>query len=249
MIETVIHAAREAGRILREGASREIEVHHAGHRDVKLAMDKKAEAVILGILQKAFPHFSVLSEECGRVGPSSEYLWVVDPLDGTMNFSRRVPLWGTSIALLRGDEPVLGVIYDPNLDELFRAEKGKGAFLNDRPVRVSDRSELADSIVAYGFSSKDEYIERGAVAAGRVSRKVGKVRDLGSAVLHLTYVACGRFDAFYEYGIHLWDVAAGTLMIQEAGGRVDQRTHADGAMDYASSNGRIHDELLREIEW
>ncbi len=248
MLQTAIRAARAAGRLLLEGSRGEIKVDQLARHDVKLEMDKKAEAVILGIIQERFPEHAILSEEVGRVGPESGYLWVVDPLDGTVNFSRRIPLWGTSIALCRAGEEIVGVIYDAVHDELYAAEKGKGAFLNDRPMRVSDR-KMEQAIIAYDFAANEPAINQGLRAADRVTRSVSKVRATGSAAVDLGYVACGRLEGFYEYGLHYWDLAAGAVMIREAGGRVQTRPRPDGSLDFLCDNGVIHEELRREIGW
>jgi len=248
MLDTAIRAARAAGRVLLEGSRGEIKVDKLLCHDVKLEMDKKAEAVILGIIRERFPEHAILSEEVGRVGPESEYLWVVDPLDGTVNYSRRIPLWATSIALCRGGEEIVGVIYDAVHDELYTAEKGKGAFLNGRPMRVSART-MQEAAIAYGFAAHEPAIEQGLRAADRVTRSVSKVRATGSAAVHLGYVACGRIEGFYEYGLHYWDLAAGAVMIREAGGRVQARPRPDGSLDFLCDNSVIHEELVRGIGW
>jgi len=249
MLETAIRAAREAGRVLLEGSRGKIRVEHLAQRDVKLAMDKKAEEVILGILREKFPEHAILSEECGAVGPTSDYLWVIDPLDGTVNFSRRIPLWGTSVALVHRGREIVGVIFDPIHDELFHAEEGKGAFLNGKRIRVSEKSPLSAAMIAFGFSSNEERLRRGLSAAAGLPLAASKVRGLGSAVLHLAYVACGRMDGFFECGINQWDIAAGVVLIREAGGKVSTRTLPDRSIDLVCSNGRIHDEFLKQVGW
>jgi myo-inositol-1(or 4)-monophosphatase len=250
MLETAIRAAREAGRVLIEGSRGEIRVDHLAQRDVKLAMDKKAEEVILRVVREKFPGHAILSEECGAVGrKESDYLWVVDPLDGTVNYSRRIPLWGTSVALLHQGKEVVGVIFDPIHDELYHAEDGQGAFLNGKRIRVSEKSPLSAAMIAFGFSSDEERLRRGLAAAAGLPLAASKVRGLGSAVLHLAYVACGRMDGFVELGIHQWDIAAGILLIREAGGKVSTRTLPDGAIDLVCSNGLIHDEFMKQVGW
>lgn len=249
MLETAILAARAAGRVLLEGAQGEIKVDKAYQRDVKLEMDKKAEAVILGIIRDRFPDHAILSEEAGAVGPKSEYLWVVDPLDGTVNYSRRIPLWGTSVALCRGGEEIVGVIYDAVHDELYTAEKGKGAFLNGRPMRVSER-RMEQAMVAYGFAASDDAaMKQGLRGAERVAWAASKIRATGSAAIHLGWVACGRMDGFYEFALNYWDLAGGVVLIREAGGRVQSRPRPGGSLDFVCDNGVIHEDLLREIAW
>ena len=249
MLDAVIHAAREAGKVLRDGCRGEIKVDRASNLDVKLQMDKKSEETILRILGKEFPGIPVLSEEAGRIGGEGEYMWVIDPLDGTMNYSRRIPCWATSIGLMRGHEEVLGVVYDPLQDELYAAEKGRGATLNGRPIRVTDRDALEQAIIGYGFSSVAAHIPRGMRATQRLGLKVSKFRNLGAAVLHLVYVASGRFDGFFEFGLHRWDCAAGFCIIREAGGVVSCRETTEECLEVVVSNGRLHESLLRELEW
>jgi myo-inositol-1(or 4)-monophosphatase len=249
MLETAIRAAREAGRVLLEGTRGEIRVDHLAQRDVKLAMDKKAEEVILRIVREKFPEHATLSEECGAVGPKSDYLWVVDPLDGTVNYSRHMPLWGTSVALLHQGKEIVGVIFDPIHDELYHAEAGQGAFLNGRRIRVSEKSPLSAGIVAFGFSSDEARLRRGLAATAQLPLAASKVRGLGSAVLHLAYVACGRMDGFFEFGINQWDIASGVVLIREAGGKVTTRTLPDRSIDIVCSNGLIQDELLKQVGW
>jgi myo-inositol-1(or 4)-monophosphatase len=179
----------------------------------------------------------------------SDYLWVIDPLDGTFNYSRRIPLWGISVALLHQGRETVGVIFDPLHGELFHAEAGKGAFMNGKRIRVSERSPLSAAIVAFGFSSNEERLRRGLRVAAELPLAAGKVRGLGSAVLHLAYVACGRLDGFFEFGINQWDIAAGVLLIREAGGQVAARTLPDGSIDLVCSNGLIQRELLKQVGW
>jgi myo-inositol-1(or 4)-monophosphatase len=246
MLETAIRAAREAGRVLLEGSRGEICVEHLAQRDVKLAMDKKAEEVILRIVREKFPGHAILSEECGVVGPKSDYLWVIDPLDGTVNYSRRIPLWGTSVALLHQGREIVGVIFDPIHGELYHAEEGQGAFLNGKRIRVSERAPLSAAIIAFGFSSREEQLRRGLAAAAQLPLSASKVRGMGSAVLHLAYVASGRLDGFFEFGINQWDIAAGIVLIREAGGKVSARTLPDGSIDLVCSNALIYDEFMKQ---
>ncbi len=249
MLAVVVRAAREAGEILRRGCAQEIKVDRATPHDVKLEMDRRAEEAILRVLRTEYPDIPVLSEEAGRLGGRGELMWVIDPLDGTVNYSRRLPCWGTSIGLMRGEEEVLGVVYDPLRDEIFTAEKGKGARLNDAPLRVSAGGDLARAIIACGYSSVPVHIPRGMRAVERLGAQVSKFRNLGAAVLHLAYVAAGRLDGFFEFGLHPWDCAAGFCLVREAGGRVSSHRAPDGCLYVAVSNGALHPVLLRELEW
>jgi len=250
MLEAAISAARAAGRVLIKAGSGEIEVERRMRRDIKLAADRESERAIISILGERFPEHAILSEECGRAGAEkADYQWIIDPLDGTYNFSRRIPIWCTSIGLVKGGDEILGVILDPSRDELFSAERGKGAFLNDRPIRVSRIPDLAHATIGFAYGADDMFLGQSMTVANEVALHASKLRALGSAALHLAYVACARLDAFIEFGINHWDMAAGLILIREAGGRVSTRRHDDGKMDVAATNGAFHDELLKLINW
>ena len=249
MLETAIRAAREAGRALLDAAAGDIEVDSLAERDVKLAEDRRAEEVIISVLRQRFPDHAILSEECGRLEGDSEYTWIVDPLDGTHNFFRRIPVWCTSIGLRRGDEGVMGVVYDPVRDEMFSAERGKGAQMNGAPVRVSETAELLKATLAFGMGLKAGGIETTMRALAEIAPKSARVRELGAAAIHLAYVACGRADGFFQFGLREWDVAAGLVLVREAGGVAETKSNAEGTLDVVASNGAIHSRLVEEIGW
>lgn len=249
MLNAAIRAAREAGRVLLQGLESDLEVHGRVRHDVKLEMDRRSEETIVGILREAYPEHDVLTEEAGRIGAGSEYQWVVDPLDGTYNYFRRIPLWVTSIGLCRCGEEVLGVIYDPSRDEMFYAEKGGGAFLNGERINVSGVGSVAEATIGLAYGTHDEFMDTMVESMVRVARCADKMRGLGAAAMHLAYVACGRLDAFFEYGLWPWDVTAGMVLIREAGGRLSTRRHTNGLVEILSSNGRVHDELAEHIAW
>ena len=249
MLETAIRAAREAGKVLLEGSRKPIEVDHKYQRDVKLAMDRKAETAIIGILSEAFPDHEILAEERGRVGGSSDYLWVIDPLDGTYNYSRRFPIWCTSIGLCRGEEYLVGVIYEPIIGDLYAGEKGKGATLNGKPMRVSAVDRLQDAMIAHSAGVEEEDIRESMRVASLLSITASKVRGLGAAATHMAYVASGRLDGFVDCCAKRWDVAAGLVLLKEAGGMVTIRERDGDELDLVASNGLIHDELLKAIDW
>ncbi len=249
MLETAIKAAKAAGRVLLEGSSKPLNVLAEKRHDVKLEMDRKAEESIISIIRETFPDHDILSEEAGSIGQGAEYQWVIDPLDGTYNYFRHIPFWSTSIGLCRNGEEVLGVVYDPIHDELFCAERGCGAMLNNRPIKVTECAHLSEATIAFAYGSRREFLDRMAFGVDVVSRKSNKVREMGSAALHLAYVACGRMDGYFEYGIYAWDVAAGLAILREAGGADATRRHDDGLIELVASNGAIHDELTRELRW
>ncbi len=217
-------------------------------RDLVTVADKASEEVILAEVSKSFPGVSVLSEEAGQIGEGSDKL-VVDPLDGTTNFSQGLQHFGVSIALLRGGETRVGVVGTPALKEVFSATKGAGARLNGSPIRVSVRSKPEELFVAVGFACiRAGYKKKNSlINFEKLAWMVREQRRLGSASVDLAYTACGIFDAFYELSLSQWDVAAGILLVEEAGGKV---TDLDGGLNYKTgasllaSNGLSHDFLI-----
>ncbi|MBI3117875.1 MAG: inositol monophosphatase [Candidatus Hydrogenedentes bacterium] len=211
-------AARKAGEVLAEAMQREHQILSQEGRDIKLQADRDAEQIILDEL--ASSAYNVLAEESGEHGEldAGKPFWIVDPLDGTLNFSRGIPACCVSIALSTVDTPILGVVYDFNRDELFSGLVGAGCWLNAAPVRVSsiERADLA--VLSTGFPVNFEYTDEGLHAFAERIRRFRKVRMFGSAALSLSYVACGRVDAYSEDDIMFWDVAAGLALVQAAGG-------------------------------
>lgn len=248
MLEQITQIAREAGALLREGFGRQQTINKTESHDIKLQMDVDCQRLIENRLLKLFPDHSIVGEENSQGDPRAEHRWIIDPLDGTVNYTYGLPHFCVSIALQRrqaktslsapcgGYESVLGVIYDPMRDEIFTAGEGKGARLNGRPLRVSDRTTLGDAIISVGFAKSAESIENGLRNYQTLVRRVRKVRTWGSAALDLAYIAAGRMEAYYETQIQIWDIAAGILMVQEAGGTVK--------LDPLSSDGRIFSALV-----
>jgi myo-inositol-1(or 4)-monophosphatase len=256
ILQTTIAIAREAGDVVRDAFPRGAldHVSFKGAVNPVTETDTAAEALIVGRLRAAFPGHRILAEEGGgdewrAPGPP---VWVIDPLDGTNNFAHGFPHVGVSLALLVGGQPVVGVTHDPLRDEAFTATAGGGAHLNDRPIHVSGVERLEGAFLATGFPydrriAPDNNAER----LDHFLRRSQGVRRAGAAVLDLAYVACGRFDGFWEIRLKPWDVAAGVLLVREAGGRV---TDFENGLDclpgefIVASNGRIHDEMLRVIQ-
>ncbi|MGQ9802006.1 MAG: inositol monophosphatase family protein [Candidatus Saccharicenans sp.] len=244
-------AALEAGHFLREGLDQKKEVDFKGQVDLVTAYDRRSEELIYEKLSRIFPEHSFLAEENIKQKKESDYCWLVDPLDGTTNYAHGLPVFCVSIALLWREEIIIGVVYDPCRQELFTAVRGQGAYLNDRPVRVSDSKELGRSLLATGFpydvrTSPDNNLSHFANFAVRAQA----VRRLGSAALDLCYVACGRFDGYWELKLKPWDLAAGALMVREAGGRVSDLQGQEFAISsphLVASNGLIHQAMLEII--
>ncbi len=269
MLETAIEAAAEAGKLLRKNFGGTLDVHLATHHDIKLAMDEQAQKLITRVILADYPDHCILGEEGTTGNPNADVRWVVDPLDGTVNYFYGIPHYAVSIAaqVRKGPEPgrgrnaapttqdqwetVAGVVLDPELDELFVSEKGKPALLHGHPIRVSNRTDLAEAIVAVGFFKSVETINRSLQDFGQLIHRVRKLRLMGAAALDCVYVACGRYDAYIEYGIKLWDIAAGQLILENAGGRVASQPspHGEHAFDVRMWNGKIPvDELLKPAQ-
>ena len=234
MLNIAVRAARRAGSIINRAAldGGGYEVRSKRMNDFVTKVDHAAEESIIEIVRKAYPDHAVLAEESGASTERSEYQWVIDPLDGTTNFIHGFPQYCVSIAIRHREALAHGVIYDPVKNELFTASKGRGAFLNDRRIRVSKCLRLGDALIGTGFPFKElGQIERYTGQLKQIMQKTAGVRRAGAAALDLAYVACGRLDAFWELGLSAWDMAAGALMIQEAGGLVGDLRGEDGYLE------------------
>jgi len=243
--------AREAGALLMQYFDRNIKIEYKGEADLVTAADRKSETLIRERIREIWPEHDVLGEEEGLRGTGSEYRWYVDPLDGTTNFAHGFPVFCVSMALQDKNETVAGVCYDPTRDELFAAERGKGAFLNDRAVQVSKTAKLAESLVGTGFPSHKRHKNPNIYFYHQLTLRSHGVRRAGSAALDLCYVACGRLDGFWEFSLNPWDTAAGVLLVEEAGGRVTDFHGGPfqlNSRETVASNGVIHSELLHEFE-
>jgi myo-inositol-1(or 4)-monophosphatase len=249
MLDSAIEIAQAAGAILRQGWGRAGRIEYKGTVNLVTEYDRRAEAIIIEALRERFPTHHIYSEEQGDLGPGdSPYTWLIDPLDGTTNFAHGFPPFSVSIGLMHLGEALIGVVFDPTRDDLFTAGIGHGARLNGAPIHVSTISTLDRALLGTGFAyDRQTATDNNIDNVARLIRLCQGIRRAGSAALDLAYVACGRLDGFWEMGLHPWDVAAGTLIVREAGGRV---TDFEGGDDHQSgrrilaSNGRIHDELV-----
>jgi myo-inositol-1(or 4)-monophosphatase len=240
-LDAAENAARKAGELLRKNFGRSQHVNAALAHDIKLAIDVQAQELISKGLLKEFPEHALFGEE-GIVGDqSSEHQWIVDPLDGTVNYFYRIPHFCVSIALRLKGEIIVGVIYDPIRDEMWSVQKGEKPRLNGQYFNVSQRAELSEAVVSVGLAKTDDTIDSNLPLLQAMIHRVRKCRVLGSAALDMAYVACGRFDAYIERGISLWDVAAGWILVETAGGLVDLRSRTDMKDKYSivASNGVI----------
>jgi len=235
------NAARAAGKLLRANFQQRQRVNVVAAHDIKLEIDVQAQELISNLLLEEFPAHALYGEE-GIVGDqSSDHQWIVDPLDGTVNYFYGIPHFCTSIALRLRGEIIAGVIYDPIRNEMWAGQKGDVSKLNGSRIHVSDRTELAETVISIGLAKTGETINTNFPLLQQMIHRVRKCRVLGSAALDMAYVACGRFDAYIETGISLWDIAAGALLVENAGGTVDLRPRENMKDKYSivASNGRI----------
>jgi myo-inositol-1(or 4)-monophosphatase len=249
MLNFAIQTAQEAGHLLLDKFGRKLEISKKGDINLVTEADLASENLIIERIRSYYPKHSILAEESGAAVPDgeSEWKWIIDPLDGTTNFAHGYPCFCVTLALEHKGEVVIGVTYDPTRNETFAAERGEGASLNGRRIRVSDTAELKDALLVTGFPYD---IARRADFARRLTQMLlhsrGVRRD-GSAAIDMAYVACGRFDGFWEEGLNPWDVAAGTLLIKEAGGQVSYYDGSEFSIykpPVCASNGLVHGAML-----
>ena len=246
-MDAAIEISLAAGNLLRYYYERRIGFELKAEFDLVTEADKASEKLIVERLRAYFPSHSIQAEEGGggeKAG--SDYRWYVDPLDGTTNFAHGYPAWSTTMALERAGELVVGVVYDPNRDELFAAEKGSGAFLNGKRIHVSAVSKLANSLSCTGFPNHNRKSNPNVHFFYQLAMETHGVRRGGSAAIDLSYTACGRLDAFWEIGLSPWDLAAGVLLVTEAGGAVTTMRgdrHSVASPDVMADNGLLHEEL------
>lgn len=252
LLQCAIDAAKTAGQILKDGFGTRFKTENKeGIHNLVTEYDHKAESAIIDLIKKRFPEHTFLAEESGESGVQSflkgQVRWIIDPLDGTVNFAHNIPIFCVSVAAELNGEIVAGAIYQPITDELFTAFKGGGAFLNGSPLKVSQTALLKDSILVTGFPYNVSENPHGCIDHFSQLLKLGlPIRRLGSAAIDLAYVAAGRFDGFWEVRLQPWDVAAGWLIVTEAGGRMthyDNKEYALGTGTMLATNGKIHHEL------
>ena len=254
LITVMVQAARKAARVLVRdfGEVENLQVSLKGPANFVSAADRRAEEILHAELAKARPNFGFLLEERGRIeGKDPSHVWMVDPLDGTTNFLHGIPLFAISIALVKHGTPIAGLVFNPVTDELFVAERGKGAYLNERRLRVAARRELADCIVSCGIPHRG----RGDLALFRrelaiVQQQVAGLRRTGAAALDMAWVAAGRFDGFWERSLSPWDLAAGLILVREAGGYVTDLDGGEAILEKGSvvtGNENIHRSLLAAL--
>jgi myo-inositol-1(or 4)-monophosphatase len=249
---TLLRAVESAGKVLKENIDQSFTISNKeGINNLVTEVDHKSEEVIFGIIKEAFPDHHILSEESGEIVQDSSYKWIIDPIDGTVNYANGIPICCVSIGIEKEGKMVLGAVYNPFINELFFAERGEGATLNEKKIQVSNQSDLIKSCMVTGFPYTYLDMPNGPLQVfEKFIRKGIPVRRLGSAAIDLCWVAAGRFDGFYEHKLSAWDSAAGFIIVEEAGGKV-----TDLKGDYynpyqpgiIATNGKIHDELIRVV--
>jgi myo-inositol-1(or 4)-monophosphatase len=253
MVNIAVKAARRAGRIINQAADNldALTVRHKSLNDLVSEVDRAAEAAIIDTVRAAYPEHAILAEESGASG-ASEYVWIIDPLDGTTNYLHGFPQYCVSIGVSHGGVLTHGVIFDPARNDLYTASRGRGAFLNDRRMRVSRRTKLIDALVGTGFPFRMfEHIDPYMAILRELMGKTAGIRRPGAAALDLAAVAAGRYDAFWEIGLSPWDMAAGALMVLEAGGLVGDMQGNDGYLQRGmiiAGNPKIFAQMVALVE-
>ena len=247
-LETAVDIAREAGSLLAHYFERRVAFELKGDFDLVTEADRASEKLVVERLRSHFPQHSIVAEEGGGHEGPSEFRWFVDPLDGTTNFAHGFPMFNVTLGLERAGEMIAGVIYDPVRREMFSAERGAGAYLNHHRIHVSGCKRLEDSLASTGFPSRKRHLNVNIHFYHQMAMASHGVRRTGSAAIDLAYVACGRLDAFWEFGLNPWDMAAGTLIVTEAGGAVSDMNggpHSITASKHLlADNGQFHDQIL-----
>lgn len=249
MLKTTLLKATEAsGKILQQYFNGPFEVSSKSSvNDLVTEVDKRSETAIINIIRETYPDHFILSEEVGEIKTSSTIKWIIDPIDGTVNYANGIPICCVSIGVEKEGEMILGAVYNPFMNELFVAEKGKGATLNDKPIHVSTKADVATSCLVTGFAYQWQDMPNNPLQVlERIIKQGIPVRRLGSAAIDLCWVACGRFDGFYEHSLQAWDSAAGFLIVEEAGGKVTDfsgNRYSPYQKEILATNGHIHSAL------
>lgn len=245
--ETAADIAREAGAILSDFLERGIGYELKGEYDLVTEADRTSEKLVIERLRQHFPDHDIVAEEGGGHLTGSDYRWYVDPLDGTTNFAHGFPVFNVTLALEHTGQIIAGAIYDPTRDEMFLAERGSGAWLNGQAIQVSQTARLEDTLVATGFPSRRRHQNVNVHFYYQLAMETHGVRRAGAAAIDLAYVACGRLDGFWEFGLNPWDMAAGILLVEEAGGSYSDMSGGKAdvrAPHLLADNGKVHGQIL-----
>jgi myo-inositol-1(or 4)-monophosphatase len=246
-LETSVEIAREAGALLAKYFERRVTFELKGEHDLVTEADRASEQLVVERLRAHFPSHSIVAEEGGGYTGKSEYCWYVDPLDGTTNFAHGFPMYNITMALEQSGQLIAGVVFDPERNEMFTAERGSGAYLNNRRIRVSEVNKIENTLVATGFPSQKRHQNVNVHFYYQLAMVTHGVRRAGSAALDLAYVASGRLDGFWEFGLNPWDMAAGILLITEAGGKCSDMKGGPATLrgpHLLADNGLVHQQIL-----
>ncbi|HEX3035689.1 MAG TPA: inositol monophosphatase family protein [Thermodesulfobacteriota bacterium] len=250
-LEVAEYAAREAGKLLKGHLGKVKSIEYKAKNSLVTEVDKLSENLIVKIIRSYFPSHDVFAEEGGRGKRQSSYLWIIDPLDGTTNYTHTYPVFSISIALEVEGIIRLGIVYDPMREEFFYSELGGGSYLNGQIIKVSQTETVEESLLDTGFTHEHEWmVEENLIHFANFIRRARAVRRDGSAALDLCYVACGRFDGFWELGLNPWDTAAGYLIVKEAGGKVTDFSGNEFDVygeEILATNGIVHEEMIRVL--
>lgn len=248
-LDVAVRAAHEAGKLLRKNFSQPLKVNTEEAHDIKLELDVRSQELITNLLLKEFPDHAIFGEEGSTENSATEFEWIIDPIDGTVNYFYSIPHFCISIALREKGKIIVGVIYDPMRDELWSAAQGGKAYLNECAIEASSRMELAEAVVSVGTSKTLEEIEISLSIFKELLYKARKCRMMGSAALDLAYVATGRYDAYIERSVNWWDIAAGVLLVECAGGKlaIAPSKAVEGKLSVIAWNGKIERELLTKV--
>ncbi len=249
--QTAIEVAQAGGDVAMQGFGQSKQIDFkSSDTDLVTEFDRKAQETIVNIIREKYPTHGILAEEDLSIDLDAEYVWVIDPIDGTTNYAHHSPIFSVSIGLLHQNDPIVGVVYAPAMSEMFVAAKGQGATLNDMPIQVSNIGKISQSVLGTGFYYDDQIIKKNLVYFGSLIHQSRAIRRLGSAALDMCWVAMGRFDSYWEMGLNAWDVTAGRIIISEAGGLVSDFEGGKYELDTHNllcSNGLIHDEMMAAL--
>ena len=240
-LDTAIEAARQAGELLRENFGTPLKVNALEAHDIKIELDVRSQDLITKLILDRYPDHAIYGEEGIAGNQQSPRQWIVDPIDGTVNYFYSIPHFCISIAMREHGEIIAGVVYDPMCNELWSVRKDEAPLLNGKPCVASSRSKISDAILSVGFAKSKTTIDSGLPLFEKLVYRARKCRMMGSAALDMAYVACGRLDAYIEQSVSLWDIAAGKILVESAGGRVELKERADAPNKFSivASNGRV----------
>lgn len=246
-----IESVKEAGKLLMDNLDEIKKATFKAKSDMVTNVDIESEKLLINKIKKIFPEHSILSEERGFIDNDSKYIWILDPIDGTMNYYHCSPPFRVGVCLLKNKKPVISAIYNPVKDQLFFAERGKGATLNDKIIKVSNNSNLTNSMILTHLSSKKEARIRTIVALESIFKKTLHMRMFGCGLASITYVASGKFDVFFNVKTNPWDILPGVLLIEEAGGTITEINGEEityNSTSVLATNGNVHDQILKLLE-